>query len=150
MNGNVRQAATWRRPTAGYYASLGFALVGIVFVAMGIGGSLDARAGVDAFDALDHAGLPALIFVWFLLYAFRLIFWGRVSPHVQNLVRNALTLLLCIEVAAAAVALFLMITAPDAPPLGGSSRTIMIVCFTVPAVLCQIATLTWLIRYRKE
>ncbi|MBB6253244.1 hypothetical protein [Nitrospirillum iridis] len=140
----------WRKPTPGYYASLGFALAGMVFVATSLAGSLQIRAHADAFSIINPVGLPVMLFVWFLLYAFRLIFWGRVPAQSQNLIRTLLTLVLCAEVIAAVIALLLAMTQPDGDPVGGQGREIMVIFFTVFGGLCQIGTVVWLLRYRKE
>ncbi|WP_186457559.1 hypothetical protein [Nitrospirillum amazonense] len=150
MTTDTTQIHSWRKPSPGYYASLGFALVGIVFGATAVGGSLDIRAQEDAFNAINGVGLPALIFVWFLLYAFRLIFWGRIPRHYQNLTRTVLSLIMCGEVLLTAYALFLVSTQPRGDIVGGESSSIIILWFTILATLCQIGTIIWLVRYRKE
>ncbi|MEC4592377.1 hypothetical protein VPG91_15345 [Nitrospirillum amazonense] len=147
---DVATTPTWRKPSTGYYASLGFALPGIVFAATSIAGSLQIRAHADAFSIINPVGLPAMLFVWLLLYAFRLIFWGKVSPQKQELVRTLLTLVLCAEVLAGLVAVILLWTQPAGEPVGGPGRATMVDCFTVIAALCQISTVIWLLRYRKE
>ncbi|MEA1649113.1 hypothetical protein UAJ10_08780 [Nitrospirillum sp. BR 11164] len=141
---------TWRRPSTGYYLTLGLALPGIVFAATSIAASLQIRAHADPFGILDPVGLPAMLFVWFLLYAFRLIFWGKVPPRTQDIVRTLLTLVLCAEVLAGAAALALALTTPTEEPVRGGAGLIMVGSFTTLAVLSQLSTITWLLRYRKE
>lgn len=150
MTADTSPVPSWRRPSPGYYASLGFALVGIVFGATAVGGSLDIRAHADAFNAINGVGLPALIFVWFLLYAFRLIFWGKIPRHYQDMTRTIISLILCGEVLLTAYALFLVATQPEGDLGGGKSSSIIVTWFTILASLCQIGTIIWLVRYRKE
>ncbi|TWB65603.1 hypothetical protein FBZ87_12121 [Nitrospirillum amazonense] len=141
---------TWRRPSTGYYLTLGLALPGIVFAATSIAASLQIRAHADPFDILNPVGLPALLFVWFLLYAFRLIFWGKMPAQMQNLVRTLLTLVLCLEVLAGLAAFILVWNLPTEDLVRGQAGFIMVEWFTTIAVLSQIATVIWLLRYRKE
>jgi hypothetical protein len=140
----------WRKPSRGYIISLGVALVGLATLGMGLGGEVRYRAGLDATDVIDHEGLWVFIFSLSWGYWFRLIFWDRVPLNYQNLVRTVLSALLIAELPLAIVAAFMAIT--QGKPLTDDqvAATIMIGMFTVIGVLCQISTVIWLLRYRKE
>lgn len=150
MTAEASTVLNWRKPSRGYIVSLGVALVGLTTLVMGLGGELRYRAGLDATDVIDHEGLWAFIFSLSWGYWFRLIFWGRVPPSYQNLVRTVLSAVLIAELPLAAAAAFMAVT-QGVPQSGDQvAETIMIGIFTAAGTLCQISTVIWLLRYRKE
>ncbi|TWB21734.1 MULTISPECIES: hypothetical protein [Nitrospirillum] len=145
MMTDTHSAPAWRRPSPGYLFHLALAVVGITFLAIGLDGSLKLRAQLDPVEALDGAGLVGFLFSWALVFGFRLIFWGRVPSQTQGLVRLLLSAIFAVEVVATIVALGLLFTQP-----GGVGGSVLVTVFTLAAALCQISTIIWLLRYRKE
>lgn len=150
MTDRAHQLANWRRPSTWHLFHLAMAIVGITALSIGLGGELRIRAGLNGTDALNHEGVAALVFALSLGYAFRLIFWGKVPPHDQALARNLLSLILCAEIVLAVVALYLRATQGDVQPADGAAGMVVATVFTVAGVLCQISTVIWLLRYRRE
>lgn len=150
MSAEPRDASSQRRPSPWYLFHLAIAMAGIAFLVFGFGGELRIRAGLDAFQALNHEGLAAFVFALSLGYLFRLIFWRRIPSPYQALVRNLLSLILCAEIALAVVTIFLLTTQGNVQPVGGESSSIVVVVFTSLGTLCQISTVIWLLRYRRE
>ncbi|MDG3439578.1 hypothetical protein [Nitrospirillum amazonense] len=74
-----------------------------------------------------------------------LIFWGRVPSQTQGLVRLLLSAIFAVEVVATIVALGLPFTQP-----GGGGGSVLVTVFTLATALCQISTIIWLLRHRKE
>lgn len=139
-----------RRPSPWYLFHLAIAIAGIAFIAFSLGGELRIRSGLNAADALNHEGAVAFAFALSLGYVFRLIFWAKVPATYQALVRTLLSAILCAEVVFSAIAAFLLATQGDIRPTGGDGATIMVTIFTAIGVLCQISTIIWLVRYRRE
>ncbi len=140
MTNAFSRSPNMRPVSVGYLVTLGFAMSGIVFVAIGLGGVFEARAGRDPMDAINLAGLPAFLFTWFLLYFFRLIFWRKVPERRQAQARAFLTTVLVVEVFSAMLAILLLF-----PNAGGVE-----VALAALGAIFQIATVTWLVRYRHE
>lgn len=84
------------------------------------------------------------------LYTLRLIFWGRVPSHYQNLVRTILSVFIAAGLPLALVTILLAVTSGKAQSDDQTGSTIMIAIFTIIGVLCQVSTVIWLLRYRKE
>ena len=140
MTNAFSRSPNLRPVSVGYLITLALAMTGMVFVAIGLGGSLEARAGHDPLDAINVAGLPTFFFMWFLMYLFRLIFWKKVPERRQAQVRGFVTAVLSLEVLCASLAIVLLT----------STGGVTAIAFTILGALCQIATVTWLVRYRHE
>ncbi|WP_159107110.1 hypothetical protein [Azospirillum sp. B4] len=56
-----------------------------------------------------------------------------------------LSAIFAVEVAGALIALGLLFTQP-----GGAGGSVLVTVFTLAAALCQISTVIWLLRHRKE
>ena len=139
----MNRGSALRAISAGYLASYGFAVVGIPFLAIGLGATIDQRAGRDPREAVSGVGFVAFVFMFVMVFAVRLVFWNRVSADLQALVRAVLSLVLATELIAAVVALGMA-------PWQGAHGAGLATWFTVLGVICQIATLIWLVRYRPE
>lgn len=150
MSAETRAVPRWRPPTRGYMLNLVMACAGITFLVIALGSEIRLRAGLDVAGASDHEGVLALLFSGFIIYAFRLIFWSRIPPLFQNLMRGLLSLILCAELVLAVVVIYLVAMQGHARPPGGPGDTFAIVSFTAMGVLCQISTVVWLLRYRRE
>lgn len=140
MRNAFSQSPSLRPVSVGYLINLGFALVGLALLGIGFGATLEARAGHDPLDGINAVGLPALIFSWLLMYVVRLIFWRRVPERGQAQARGFVISVLVLELVVAGAAITLLT----------SSGGVVAAAFTCLGALCQIATVTWLIRYRKE
>lgn len=140
MTNAFSQSPTLRPVTVGYLITFAFALVGLTFLGIGLGATLEARAGHDPLDGINAVGLPVFVFSWLLMYIFRLIFWRKVPEHRQAQARGFVTAILVSELIAAGVAVALL----------ASSGGVVAAAFTGLGALCQIATVTWLVRYRRE
>lgn len=140
MRNAFSQSPTLRPVSVGYLVTFGFALVGLTFLGIGLGAILEARAGHDPMDGINAVGLPCLLFSWLLMYIFRLIFWRRVPEHRQAQARGFVTAVLVVEVVVTGLAIALLMSGAD----------VVAVASTGVAAVCQIATVIWLVRYRKE
>lgn len=150
MTAGARSRSDRRRPSPQYLFHLAIAIIGIAALSVALGGELRIRSGLDATDALNHEGAVAFALALSLGYVSRLIFWDRVQPRYQALTRNVLSLILCVELALAIVTIFFVTTSGSIKPVGGESSTGTVMWFTIPGVLCQISTVIWLLRYRRE
>lgn len=140
----------WRRPSPKYLFHLAMAIVGMSSLGVALGAEMRYRAGLGTAAVMNHEGLWAFILSMSWGYTFRLIFWGRVPPRYQNLVRNLLSAFMAVELPLAAIAVFLFTTLNSVPPSNHAADRILITVFTVFGTLCQISTVIWLLRYRKE
>ena len=106
------------------------------------------RIGADPLDAINLWGLSALGFVWVLAYLFRFIFWRRIPERTQGRVRAFVTGVFALEflLALAVVAFF----ATTASASGSNGQLDESLGSIIVGELCQIATVTWLLRYRRE
>lgn len=129
---------------------LAIAAAGITWLTMVIGGELRIRAGLDPFEALNHEGAVAFVFSLSLGYVFRLIFWDRVSQRHQDFVRKFVSLIFCTEIILAAAGVFLRLTQANVQGTHDKSGTIVMTVFLIFGLLCQISTVIWLLRYRRE
>lgn len=149
-----RPAPNWRRPSSWYVFHLNIMMLGMVFLSLGLGGEIRMRMGLASSDAINHEGTWMLIFCGLMGYWFRLIFWGRVSPRYQNMVRIVLTTLLATGLPLAVVTIFSVVTLGDSPfpedPIYMHSGPLIAAIFTTIGALCQISTVIWLMRYRTE
>lgn len=135
--------AASRIPTTGYSLSLIVALVGFTFTVVSLFSILYARNGRDPLDAYGLPGEIAFACSFGLLFLTRLIFSDKRSPDLQGVVRTIVSIVLMIEVAAALVAAALMFT-------GANAVSSFLYYFIVIALLCQISSVLWLVRYRAE
>lgn len=145
-----RPAPNWRPPSPKYLMHLAFAFVGITTLTTALGGEIRMRASADVTNALSHEGLWMFIFCGLCGYWFRLIFWGRVPPRYQDMVRTTLTVFVTTGPLLAAVAVFLVATQGNVQSSDTWADTFFIRCFTAYGALCQISSVIWLLRYRKE
>ena len=137
-----------RRFSTGWGVTSALALVGLVFLSMTFGGTLQLRRGGDPFDALDSWGVPAFFVIWALMYLMRVIFWRRVPVRRQMQVRIFFVgLFMCELLAYAAGVWFLART--NAGPHPSSNANGPVITIGIAGV-CQIATVVWLLRYRRE
>ena len=137
-----------RTPSAGYGWSVLPAIAGVFFLFVSLYGSWLQSQGHSPVDAMNWPGDVAFAAIFVLLFAMRLIFWSRSPPALQAAVRTAFTALfgLTVILSAVAVVYALFVThhgGPHAEPL-------FITCFTALAALCQIGSVIWLMRYRRE
>lgn len=149
-----RPTPNWRPPSSWYVFHLNIMVLGMVFLTTGLGGEIRIRMGLAGSDALNHEGLWMLIFCGLMGYWFRLIFWGRVPQRYKNMVRAALSAFLATGLPLAAVTMFLAaaqgdIQLPD-DPVYHRLAPVLVTVFTIIGALCQISTVIWLLRYRKE
>jgi hypothetical protein len=109
----------------------------------------------DAFrfnDPLRALGLPsdiAFTSVFLVIFSCRLIFWPRSPLPLKNFVRAALTCLVAILLVLGPTALVLAIAVVHSRgPMSGGA--IFVGAFSTFAVLCQIGSVIWLVKYRRE
>ena len=142
------QVPGFRRFSTGYGVSIGFALVGLVFLFIAGGAIIEARGGNDPNRAINLFGLPGFLLMWVFLYLIRLIFWHKVSQQRQAQVRMLVSGLLSIEVVVTIFVSALLMSGGGRSASDPSALTAVTTC--VMAAICQVATVTWLIRYRSE
>ena len=132
------------KPSPGYLYSLCFGCLGAFFLSLAISGALVARNGGDPESTVKIPGTIFFILAYVPLFAMRLIFWPPASPSLRVFVRRFITLVFVATVIATAVSIFMTVSVAGAKDFG------MFIYFTVIASLCQIASVTWLVRYRQE
>lgn len=150
MTDKAHQSTSLRRPSAWYLFHLAIAALGITWLTMALGGELRIRAGLDAFGTLRQEGPVAFIFSLSIGYMFRLIFWDKAPDRYRGPIRNCLGLIFFVEPILAIVAVLARFTQGNVQVVGGDSGTAVVTIFTVFGVLCQISTVIWLLRYRRE
>ena len=111
------------------------------------------RVGVAGGYAYSHEGRWMFILCMSWFFIARLIFWGRISPAYQVMVRNLLSAFVAVELPMALITMFLVVTQspmqlPDDPAY--HVAPVLVTVFTILGALCQISTVIWLLRYRKE
>jgi len=131
-----------RRPSSGYLVCLGFGMPGIFFADVAVDGVMRLNAGSDSTYPLDHSGIVAMIVAYAIVFASRLIFRPKVAPGTQALLRGVLQAIIVVVAAASVAAAVFVFTRP----LGDTMTSV----FAGLAVVTQIASLVWLIRYRCE
>ncbi|MDZ5645721.1 hypothetical protein [Nitrospirillum sp. BR 11828] len=139
-----------RRPSPGYLLNLSLASAGLAGLSVSLGGSLAIIKHADAIAVYGDVTPYVFVFALSIGYLYRLIFYSRVQPAIQNLVRCFLTAIFSIELIGfcAALAAFYLQWSTFPPPDVGDR--ILVTTFTVFTVVCQIGTVLWLLRYRKE
>ncbi|MEA1649112.1 hypothetical protein UAJ10_08775 [Nitrospirillum sp. BR 11164] len=142
--------ANLRQPSPGYLYSLALAGVGLAFLSVGLGGTLAILKHADVLAVYGSVTPFVFTFALSLGFLYRLIFSARVSASLQALVRQFITLIFILEVIGAVVALVLFyVQWSVSPPPDDGDRAIVSI-FMVFTCLCQIPTVIWLLRYRKE
>jgi hypothetical protein len=134
-------------PSGPYQISLAGGVLGLPFLAMSLGGVFNALHGANPVDAAGWPGTPAFIGMFAVVFTARLIFWDRTPPNVKALVRLLITALMGLEVLLAALAVVLTVTDWSA---FGPHYGFFIGWFTFFAALCQIGSVIWLLKYRRE
>ena len=125
----------------GYLLTLSLALVSLPCLGIGLGGLLIQRRGGHPLDAMNGVGLVCFVAAYAVVFSMRLIFWPKAPPGLRAAVRVAITLVLCVLLVASAYAVFVAATTSNAD---GTSFY-----FVVLAAFSQVATVIWLLRYRK-
>ena len=138
----------FRRFSTGYGVTVGIALAGLVFVSITAGAVFEARTGGDPESAINPFGLFGFLLTWTFLYLIRLIFWEKMSERRQAQMRAIVTGLLTLEVLTTVLVAVLLMAGAGRSSTDPSATTAIWTC--VVAALCQIATVTWLVRYRRE
>ncbi len=133
------------RPSTGYLASMAAALVGLPCLGTALGGVLIGRSGGDPIDALDNYTTVTFLFMFVLAFAMRLIFWPSAPPALRRAVRALLTAIFALSMPLAVFALVQSLTLPQS-----AKHSFVAVIFSIFALLCQIGSLTWLLRYRRQ
>ncbi len=129
------------RASPAYTICLSLALVGLPFLATGLGGEFIAMAGGESAHGLDTFGLAMFFVAGVMSYAVRLLFWPPAPAKLRTFVRAATIVILVANFIASAIGLiYVLMVSHDAIP----------VIFCVLAILCQPFTILWLLRYRKE
>lgn len=135
-----------RKPTFGYLLSLCAGCVGLPLDAISLGAMDQARRGGDPTDAISGVGTAAVIVMFVLAFAMRLIFWPKATPIIRTITRASLVVGLGASILGA-------VTAVGWLAVGGGGRggvaRFLALWFATPAVLCQVGTVVWLVRYRR-
>lgn len=131
------------RPSAGYLLALGGGCLGLTFGSLPIGAVWEMSRGVDPYDAMSGPTTIVFAISYIPLFAVRLIFWPRSSPQLRALTRRLLTGFLIVSfLEAIAAAVFPAV-------YGATSASTIVILFAILAVLCQVGTVVWLVRYRR-
>lgn len=131
-----------RRPSTGYSISFAIACTAIAF----IGVALEEGPGVSHTglgSLCSQAGTVGLVLAFAIGFLVRLVFWPRISREAQALVRTAITTVFMASILVTAVLVVACLHGLSARP-----APIEMTAFTIMSVLCQIATVVWLARYR--
>lgn len=91
-----------------------------------------------------NAGDLGLILAFAILFAMRLIFWQPVPPHLQAAVRWVVSSIFLLSLLWT-ISWFALV-ATGAQPAPGIAST----CFLFFAGIFAVATVVWLVRYRRE
>lgn len=139
-----RQASRW------YQLHLAFAMVGMTAITIGLGGQIRLRLGLDGLGAYQREGFFMFLISASWAYGFRPIFWTSVPAYYQNLIRTILSLFMAAELLMAIVTVPLLLTQPNSNTEDELTGSILITVFAIAGIVCQISTVIWLLRYRKE
>ncbi|QYE33851.1 hypothetical protein KZX46_13555 [Polymorphobacter sp. PAMC 29334] len=121
-----------------YATSLGFGLVGLVFVTIFFDSYRLASMGRDATDSLDGSAIYALVIAAILGFSARLIFVASVSQSIKMLIRGVLSVVMAAVIVATLAGFALL---ASGKPIDG---------FTLGfAVLSSVSAGLWLIRYNR-
>jgi hypothetical protein len=93
---------------------------------------------------MDVQGLMWMMASFAIAFATRLIFWPRAAASLRHGVRVLTSLIFLLGVPASVISLVIALTLPLA------KHTSLPVYFSVLALLCQIGSVLWLVRYRQE
>jgi hypothetical protein len=132
-------------PSGPYQISLAVSVLGVPFLAIALGGLFDAARGGDPVDAVGAAGAPAFAAMFLIVFTTRLIFWDRTPRRLKVAVRLLITGIAGASVVLAGLAGVVLLTRWDA-----LSDRFFLAWFTLLALLCQIGSVTWVLRYRQE
>ena len=125
----------------GFLLSYGVAVVGIPFLAIGLGATADAHRGLSPEQAVDGVGFVAFAFMWVMVFGVRLMFWNRLAAPTQALVRVVVALVLAAELCAGVAAVWIT-------PWRDAALPGIAAWFSALGIACQIGTVAWLVRYR--
>ena len=131
------------RPSAGYLLALLGGCLGLTFGSLPIGAVWEVSRGVDPYDALSGPTTVVFAVAYIPAFALRLIFWPRSSPQLRAFTRRLLTGFLIVSFLEAIAAVVLPAV------YGATSASIIVIPSAIIAVLCQIGTVIWLVRYRR-
>ncbi|MEE3627490.1 hypothetical protein UCD39_26535 [Nitrospirillum sp. BR 11752] len=146
----VYHQANFRRPSPGYLYSLALAGAGLAFLSVSLGGSLAILKHGDVLDIYGTVTPYVFAFALCIGFLYRLIFSPRISPPLQALVRKFITSILVLEVIGTGVALILFYNQRSISPPPDDGDRVIVTIFMVFTGICQIPTILWLLRYRKE
>lgn len=131
-----------RRPSVGYLVTLGFGMPGIFFADVAVDGVLRLEAATDPTFPLDHSGIAALIMTFALVFASRLIFWEKIVPGTQAVLRGIFQTIVVVVFAGSIAAAVFVYTRPSGDTFTNA--------FAGLALASQIASFVWLLIYRSE
>ncbi|WP_145733434.1 hypothetical protein [Nitrospirillum pindoramense] len=131
-----------KKPTSWYIFNFAVAALGLPILVNSFMGNLNIHPNDDAVTFF------AFMLMIILLYSPRLIFWEKVPARFQEVVRNAIISIFIMEIIAT-IAVLSLFFANLQVSAGGGERFVA-VYDTSLAALCQISTIIWLLRYRKE
>ena len=95
--------------------------------------------------AMDVDGVIFFLLAFCVGFSIRLLFWPSAAGGIRTFVRLLITSIFTLEILAAVLAFLLAWQLPFA------TRNIFLPrIFSVFGIICQSATILWLIRYRKE
>lgn len=126
----------------GYAVTMGFGLVGIVFLTMFFGAGLLSARGADPMDVLDGAAVWAVGLTAVFGYGSRLIFWSKSPPSLRAAVQAIVSIVMVAIVVATAVGGIQLLRGVVYPQWAG-----LTLGFTV---LSAISALIWLVRYNRR
>lgn len=115
--------------------------VGIALFGIALGELIQPQSA----DAGGTLGTIGEILAFAILFAIRLVFWSRISSMMQNIVRAFVTIVMILSVFANFGLLGLTLFGS----IQGNESTGAVV-FTIIGAITQIATVIWLIKYRRE
>ena len=132
-----------RKPTAGYLFTLGVGLTGVVFTTIAVEATSLKQSGLDPSDTFNNGALYAMGVAAIILFGFRLIFAKQASVGTQNVIRAMVTLFMAALLLGSLAAALYVFTAH--PGDTSTARPTMVI-----ALLTQLATTIWLLRFRTE
>lgn len=122
----------------------------MTFLTIGLDGAILLRGGRNPVDAMGPPGLTAFVFTFVLCFVARLTFWDKASIAWQSAARTFISVAFIATVLLTACALALFAFGMNGLRPAAGYDTSLPITFTLLAALCQIASVTWLLRYRRE
>jgi hypothetical protein len=134
-------------PGRGYQISFFVAALGLFFTPVALVAIHNAQAFSDPLRGIATPVDVSFVCPFLAIFTCRLIFWERSPPLLRDAVRALLTAVMAVTAGLGVAALVLAVALLSHIAVRGA---IFVGVFATLAALCQIGSVTWLLRYRRE